>query len=393
MTRTAMIVVPPSRGHLNHGVALARLLARNGHRPVVVSGAIVAEHARWLRPEIPVRTFTSHDLITDSSDKAHRPHLEQLCDPGKIISMAQDQLDVIDEHGIDLIINKDYFTSVLVAELRSLQYVGYYTDGVESLIKATNRQTVINADRLGAQVDQAALALGLPAISRPVPDMLRSPLLNIIRGFPDTAAVDRSAIDALADPHAFAGALTYDGPADEIERQLTTLTTLERPITYITFGTILRDRARLTVAAAASMSIPGTTLLVLDGALVPAPAPPGLVTAAYFPNEAALRLADVIVHHGGHGTMLSALVAGVPQVIVPDNLRTNQEHHGAAMAKLGVGAQLSPQGLSSASLAAAVRSLRTAEVRERARDLAVILRAQSDAMQASLLCHIEDMCR
>ena len=292
---------------------------------------------------------------------------------------------------MDLVINKDFLASVLVAELRRLQYVGYYTDGVESLIKATNRQTVINADRLGAQVDLAAQALGLPAISRPVPDMLRSPLLNIIRGFPDTAAVDRAAIDALADPHAFAGALTYDAPADEIERQLTTLTMLDRPITYITFGTILRDRARLAVAAAASTSIPGTTLLVLDGAQVPAPAPPNLVTAAYIPNDAALRLADVIVHHGGHGTMLSALVAGVPQVIVPDNLRTNQEHHGAAMAALGVGAQISSQDLSAASLAAAVQSLRTREVRERARDLAAILRTQSDAMQASLLCTIDDI--
>src|ERR1700733_10291296 len=34
----------------NHGVAPARLLARNGHRPFVVSEAMVAAHARWLRP-------------------------------------------------------------------------------------------------------------------------------------------------------------------------------------------------------------------------------------------------------------------------------------------------------------------------------------------------------
>jgi hypothetical protein len=74
MTRTAMIVVPPARGHLNHGIALARLLARNGHRPFVVSGAMVAAHARWLRPEVPIRTFANHDPITESSDKAHRLH-------------------------------------------------------------------------------------------------------------------------------------------------------------------------------------------------------------------------------------------------------------------------------------------------------------------------------
>ena len=67
-----MIVVPPARGHLNHGVALVRLIARNGHRPFVVTGAMVAAHARWLRSEVPIRTFANHDPITESSDKAHR---------------------------------------------------------------------------------------------------------------------------------------------------------------------------------------------------------------------------------------------------------------------------------------------------------------------------------
>src|ERR1700733_11648639 len=71
MTRTAMIAVPPARGHLNHGGALA--IARE-KRPFVVIGAMVAAHARWLRPEVPIRTFANHDPITESSDKAHRLH-------------------------------------------------------------------------------------------------------------------------------------------------------------------------------------------------------------------------------------------------------------------------------------------------------------------------------
>lgn len=163
MTRAIMIVVLPTLGHLNHGVALARLLARNGHRPIVVSGAMVDEHARWLRPGIPVRTFVSHDMLTDTANPAYKPHLEQLCDPGKVVSAAQDQLSVIDEYGVDLVINKDFFATVLVAELRGLGYVGYYTDGVESLIKKTNRQTVKNAERLSSQIRRAAMMLGLPA--------------------------------------------------------------------------------------------------------------------------------------------------------------------------------------------------------------------------------------
>ena len=219
--------------------------------------------------------------------------------------------------------------------------------------------------------------------------MLRSPLLNIIRGFPDTSVVDPTAIDTLVDPHAFAGALTYDGPPDEIERQFDMLTAHALPLTYITFGTWLRERTRLDVAAAASTGIPGTTLLALGDVPAPKQTAPRLVTAAYVPNDAALRIADVIVHHGGHGTTLSALVAGVPQVIVPGNSRTNQAYHGAAIAALGVGVHLSPQDLSANSLTMAVQSLRRPEVRERARDLAARLRIQSEAMQASLLAYID----
>src|SRR3984885_12272790 len=51
----------------------ARTIARE-KRPsaFVVSGAMVAAHARWLHPEVPIRTFANHDPITGSSDKAHR---------------------------------------------------------------------------------------------------------------------------------------------------------------------------------------------------------------------------------------------------------------------------------------------------------------------------------
>lgn len=78
--------------------------------------------------------------------------------------------------------------------------------------------------------------------------------------------------------------------------------------------------------------------------------PEGLVAgashAALFPRCA------VVVHHGGAGTTLTALRAGVPQVVLPRT--ADQPFHGALVESLGVGRCLSRRGLDPARLAAAL---------------------------------------
>lgn len=55
-----------------------------------------------------------------------------------------------------------------------------------------------------------------------------------------------------------------------------------------------------------------------------------------------LSRAAVIVHHGGSGTVLDALAAGVPQVIVP--LFADQGANGAVVMKAGLGTALVDSG-------------------------------------------------
>lgn len=47
------------------------------------------------------------------------------------------------------------------------------------------------------------------------------------------------------------------------------------------------------------------------------PLPEGVLAAGQFPLSAILPACDVVVHHGGHGTTLTCLAEGVPQVSVP----------------------------------------------------------------------------
>nr|ADE34512.1 SsfS6 [Streptomyces sp. SF2575] len=47
------------------------------------------------------------------------------------------------------------------------------------------------------------------------------------------------------------------------------------------------------------------------------PLPEGVLAAGQFPLSAIMPACDVVVHHGGHGTTLTCLSEGVPQVSVP----------------------------------------------------------------------------
>ncbi|CAN5445177.1 hypothetical protein BH10ACT10_BH10ACT10_02140 [soil metagenome] len=380
MTRRMMIVVPPTVGHVNHGVALAHSLAEAGHAPVVVTGTKATEHVRWLRTSVPVRTFASHDFLTDRRSPHYRSHLEQLCDVEHLVAAVRDQVTVVDELAVDTIVTKDYFAAVLTAERASLPCLGYYTDGIESLVETTVRQTVQDADRLSEQVNTAATMLGLARRPRPVPDMLRSPTLNLVRGFPETALADAAAIESVDVPVAFVGAVTHDAPADELQRTIESIAGLPRPLTYVTFGTVLRDHGRIDTVARAARQLPGTVLLALGGAPAPTDPPANLVTTRYMPNSAALSVSDVLVHHGGHGTMLTALLAGATQVVAPDNPRTNQRHHGAALEGLGVGRLLDE--LTPDRLVEAVLALREPQPREAAAKLSRQLGKRSVSLQA-----------
>lgn len=383
---SALVVVPPTVGHLNHGVALARLMAEAGRRPVLVTGTAGSAHLSRLSPGFAVHCLPSHDLVLDRTDPRRRPHLEQLCDPAAVSAALDDQLRLVRRHHAGAVVVKDYFAAVLTAAAAGIPYAAYYTDGLESMLPGTSRQTVRDPASLTGQLAGVAAARGIRVDLRPVPQTLRSPSLNIVRGYPETTSVSLAAAPDAAASTVFAGALTYDGSGEEVERWTAVLRALEPPVAYATFGTVLRDRSRLDVVRAAGASLAGT-MVVSDLEVPerpPADAGRGTRTWRYIPNRAALSVADVVIHHGGHGTALSALVEGVPQIVVPDNPRTQQSTHGEVLAGLGVAAVIQRAALDATTLARAVRRLRAPDVQRRAADLARRLRAQDELLRAEL---------
>ncbi len=96
------------------------------------------------------------------------------------------------------------------------------------------------------------------------------------------------------------------------------------PLVYLTFGTeaagmgLFPDIYRAAIGAIAA---PGRRVLATVGRSAdPAalgPLPPGVRVEQWIPQDAVLPHAGVVVFHGGYGTMLGALRAGVPLVTMP----------------------------------------------------------------------------
>lgn len=110
------------------------------------------------------------------------------------------------------------------------------------------------------------------------------------------------------------------------------------------------------------------------------PLPAGAVVAAHIAQVATLAHTDVVVHHGGNGSVTESLAAGVPMVVLP--FSTDQFAGAAAVEAAGVGEVLAPNELSVDALLDVVVRMHTRAVRSRAAELAVSLAADGGAARA-----------
>jgi vancomycin aglycone glucosyltransferase len=100
-------------------------------------------------------------------------------------------------------------------------------------------------------------------------------------------------------------------------------------------------------------------------------------------QQALFRRVGAVVHHGGAGTTTTAARAGVPQVVVPQI--ADQPHWAARVAELGIGAAHDGRTPSVESLAAALQTALSAEIRDRANAVAGVVRDDGAMVAAKLL--------
>lgn len=102
----------------------------------------------------------------------------------------------------------------------------------------------------------------------------------------------------------------------------------------------------------------GVRVLVATSAVDPADLgelPDRVVALPWVPQAEVLRHADVVIHHGGHGTTMASLAAGLPQLILP--AEGDGFANGPAVRAAGSGQVLVGAEVTSAAVEAEVRTL------------------------------------
>ena len=127
------------------------------------------------------------------------------------------------------------------------------------------------------------------------------------------------------------------------------------PVVYLTLGTVSNsvDDLRTSVEAVRDLPVrlvvttgPGVDPQTLGGQ------PPNVAVTGFVPQALILERADLLVSQAGAGTMLGALVHGVPQVCVPRG--ADQPWNAAAVERAGAGLVVPPDAFSSEAVRAAV---------------------------------------
>lgn len=131
----------------------------------------------------------------------------------------------------------------------------------------------------------------------------------------------------------------------------------ERPTAYVTLGTVFNlESGDLFTRVLAGLGVLHINVVVTVGREIDpeefGPQPANVRIERYVAQSMLLPHCDVVVSHGGSGSVIGALAHGLPSIVIP--MGADQPHNGARCEALGVGRVLDAVGATSADVRDAV---------------------------------------
>jgi hypothetical protein len=210
--------------------------------------------------------------------------------------------------------------------------------------------SAVVAQHMGIRHGQVAISLaeaeaGSIATAAPALEGHRRGLVQEIQGSPYLTRFPAS-----LDPSPFPRTVRFRAPGPGDHRALQDWWGgSDAPLVYATFGTVLghmsiaADIYRMALAALARLDV---RVLVTVGhrfdRTALEPVPPNVHVEPWVEQADVLAEADLVVCHGGSGTVFGALAAGVPLVVTP--LFADQFVNGRRVAESGAGLVVEPEG-------------------------------------------------
>ncbi len=140
----------------------------------------------------------------------------------------------------------------------------------------------------------------------------------------------------------------------------------------------LDDFFTTSVAACEALGVRG--VLLSEGIAQTPRSSRSTIAAGYVPLKSLLPRASAIVHHGGLGTIASALAAGTPQLAVP--WTGDHPFNARCLERLKVGISLPPRSYGREAASALKRLLADDEIRENCRTIAARFEGRPDFSEA-----------
>ena len=368
-------------GHFNPLVPFARAFERAGHEVLfagppdlagTVEGASFEFRSTGPRPEEELQAIWSR-VPELPPDEQNAVVIGQVFGRLNTTASLPGMLAACEEWRPDVVLREpNEYSAALAAESHGIPHA--------RIAIGLSSSEELALELVAGEIDAIRLAQGLP--SDPRADILRgSPYLSV---FP--ASLDEG---SQPDTHRFRDP-DWDTPAADLPDWWPGRH--GEPLVYVTFGSVAGGFPQALpaygVALQAVAELPVRVLLTvgrdLDMGALPDP-PENVRIERWVPQQDVLRHAAAAVVHGGSGSTLGAIAAGVPLVVVP--LFADQPENARRVAEVGAGLSVEPDR---EDVPATIEPLRDAlravlgepSYRQRARALAEELRAEPPVDEA-----------
>lgn len=373
--RTYLFALTDAGGTVPPEVGVVRRVAERGHRVIVLADdtmaatveAAGAEVRTWTRPNEEFRDWELRSPMAQARGMAEHMLV------GPAPAQADETGAAIDELQPDLVVTSGFALGAMIAaEARGVPFdllmpnvyvlpadgMPPFGAGLRPARGPLGRGRDVAMRRAGAAlIDRYALgdlndvrqAHGLDAVSTLWEQMRRARrqlvLTSAAFDFPATLPDNARYVGPILDDPAWADAADWRLPSGDA------------PLVVVAMSSTFQNHVDcLQRIAAALAGLPVRGLVTTGPAVSPGavPAADNVVVVASAPHREVLPLADVVVTHGGHGTVIKALAAGTPLVILHHG--RDQADNAVRVTSRGAGVAV-PRGSSSARIARAIETV------------------------------------
>ncbi|MBF6613531.1 MAG: glycosyltransferase family 1 protein [Chloroflexi bacterium] len=341
----------PSSGHWHPLVPLARALEMSGHEVAFAS-------TQGFRPVIEASGFRCFRAGVDDSDEEVRQRREQMAGLGPqepayftlkyVFAGVRAQRALPDMLGII----RDWRPDVVVRENTELAgCVAAECDGVpHAAVQITAARTRF-LEVMAEPLHQLRASVGLPPAE--TADVLYRYLLLSPR--PPSLWSRSSPVPPTTHP------FRYTGFSQSGEEKLPGWVAKlgQRPTVYATLGTVFNHMTPIHSAILEALREEPINLIITIGRnqnpLDFGEQPAHVHVERYIPQKLLLPYCDLVISHGGSGTMMDALSLGLPMVIIP--IAADQPENAQSCAELGVAHVIEAERRSAVAIGDAAREV------------------------------------